>query len=276
MTAVFAALATSRALRLLRAAPLAVAVLVAVEVAVVELQLVVVAAAVAVAAVVRWRQINAHDKPWPYVSNFRLPGEASVTGLILLATSFGGGLLTPVDEVVTLNGVPLVATGQYYKVDPNAAVQPTLGPDNMLHIVVSSKLTKTFRELDLPCAPATMTTSPPAGSSLAGVSALDVSWTPLPPQGPNLAPPFAVPFLEQADKVALFALDLATETIVGNGSGLQVLQGLDPNTESGITVPVIPVNADGYMLELTYASQYILDGNSGGYCIVKNRVFFEN
>jgi len=195
--------------------------------------------------------------PGVYVVDIPGPGEASMIGTYsayLIAAMLSGGKGTPADTVVTVNGAALVhapglAPG-YFKLDPAGPQPAPLGADGFLHIVATSASAKATRQLDLACPARLVETSVPApGTSLAGVTTLEMAWSPFP------ANPAGGP------GVHLRSYDLATGT-----SGSVLSGGAVDLAWTGASLPVVPTASTGYVSELIYSGVYHLDGNSGGVC----------
>jgi hypothetical protein len=153
----------------------------------------------------------------------------------------------------------------WFSVDP-AGPQPPLGADRFLHLVATSRSTKGTRILNLPCpAPVAVTTSPVAGSSLAGVTSLNIAWTPF----PQNVPLFLNGSFLDAPTVLLSSFDLASGAAV-SGIALQYLGQQSLNAT--FTVP--PTTSTGYQVTLTYPGVYVLDGQTGGACGRVQRITF--
>ena len=196
-----------------------------------------------------------------YVLDAPGPGEPSIDGSILVVGS--GHTAAPADTVVTLNGVTLVGSSGTFHV-ATTGPQPSLGADGFLHIVASSASAKQSRALDLACpAPIAITTTPPAGSSLTGVSTLVMAWTTQFPQNVSTV----LNFFDPA-RATLSAYDPATGTL-GAGTGVTLYQPA-PLSVSLATFPT----TTAYRAELRYPGLYLLDGNSGGVCGLAERLPF--
>jgi hypothetical protein len=198
-----------------------------------------------------------------YVLDAPGPGEPSIAGGVLVVGS--GHTAAPADTVVTLNGVVLAGgLGQFHVAATGP--QPSLGPDRTLHLVASSASARQSRALDLACpASITITTTPSAGSSLAGVSTLDMSWATQFPQNA----PSVINFFDPA-QASLYAYDPATGA-VGPGTAVTLYQPA-PLSVSLSTFPT----TTAYRAELRYLGIYLLDGNSGGVCGLAERFAFSN
>jgi hypothetical protein len=195
-----------------------------------------------------------------YVVDMPQPGEASMSGFVLALMS--GSFATPADTVVTVNGVRLIhapgLAAAWFIVDPNGP-QPSVGVDNMLHIVASSVSANTKRQLDLSCpARVVVATSPAPGSSLTGAATLDMAWTAFPQNGSLVT---TGNFGLQPPTATLFSYDIASGTIQGYIGGNWLSQ-----LSTSTSIPVLPTASTGYVAELRYPGLYKLDGNSGGQC----------
>ena len=184
------------------------------------------------------------------------PGEPSMIGpgYMVYAALSGGSRATPVDTVVTINGVALIhfpgLAFPYSTLDPNGP-QPALGSDSFLHVVTSSVSAKASHKLDLACPARVVQTSVPApGLSLAGAATLDMAWSPFPVSSGAGVP-----------QLRLRSYDLVTGT---SGSFLSSAP-LDWSSTSA-SLAVLPSASTGYVSELSYFGVYLLDGNSGGVC----------
>jgi hypothetical protein len=191
-------------------------------------------------------------------------GEASMTGWVL--AMLAGDHSTPADTIVTINGVPLVHSPglapAWFQVDP-AGPQPTVGADGFLHIVASSASTRTLRTLDLACPTNQVTSDPAEGASLAGVSSLNLSWSPL---VQNAA---AVLSFFDGPTASLYSYDVATDQTTG-GIAFQFLD----QTMTSTSLPVTPSGSTGYLAKFRYPGQYLLDGNTGGVCGREARLYY--
>jgi len=203
-----------------------------------------------------------------YVVDMPFPGEASISGWVLARLDTG---FAPADFVVTLNGVPLVAPGGLgsliYVVDPNGP-QPTIGADNMLHIVASSVSQRASRQMDLKCpARAVVATDPGVGSNLGGAGTLDMAWTAL-PQNTNFALiGNYIPF----PTATLYSYDLAT----GAQAGTVSKATLDQSSTS-TSLSVGPSASSGYVAELAYPGVHQITDptDAGGWCGRKQRYIY--
>jgi hypothetical protein len=175
-------------------------------------------------------------------------GEAAIAGLV--------NTVSPLDAIITLNGVPLVPFSQnFFTVNPTGP-QPTLGADGILHLVLSSASAKATRLLDLVCpARLDVTATPAVGSSLAGASAVTLSWSSFPQNTPSV-----INFFDP-NHAQLDAFDPATGAV----EPLSAFVILD-QTKTSVSLPVRAVPSAGHLARLRYAGQYLLDGNSGGVC----------
>jgi hypothetical protein len=204
-----------------------------------------------------------------YLVDLPFPGEATVSGWVLARLSSGS---TPADMVVTINGTPLVhpagLASLIFVVDPNGP-QPSIGADNMLHVVASSASNKASRQMDLQCpARAVVATSPGAGSNLGGAGTLDMAWTAL-PQNTNFA---LIGNYIPNPSATLYSYDLATGTPVG-----AVSQAAGVNQSSTSTsLSVGPSASSGYIAELSYPGVHQITDptDAGGWCGRKQRYVY--
>lgn len=204
-----------------------------------------------------------------YVVDLPFPGEATISGWVLARLSSG---TTPSDMVVTLNGIPLVhppgLASLIFVVDPNGP-QPSIGPDNMLHIVASSASNKASRQMDLPCpARAVVATSPGAGSNLGGAGTLDMAWTAL-PQNTNFA---LIGHYIPYPAATLYSYDLATGAAMGTVS--QAADVTQSSTSTSLSVG--PSASTGYIAELSYPGVHTITDptDAGGWCGRKQRYVY--
>ena len=180
-------------------------------------------------------------------------GEPSISGWVVVSRFFA-------DTVVTMNGVPLMRepypfNGLWWRVDP-AGPQPVVGASGTLTISVSSASGGLSRALTFACAAdAQIDTTPAVGSSLAGRSSLSLSW-----QTDITAHDTAIPVQELA-QASLFGFDPATNTLGAGGSPVYLGAHL-----TGATLPVGIGTSPGWVVDLRWPGQYLLDGNSGGQC----------
>jgi hypothetical protein len=189
-----------------------------------------------------------------FVIDHPVSGEAAMVGMVLV---MAGKSLPPADTVVTLNGVALARvpglTPRYWQVDP-AGPQPAVGADGFLHLAATSSAGN--RTLNLPCpAAADVSADPPAGSSLGGVTSLNLSWT--------------TPLPAYASTEASFGISPPAATLSGYDAGANALGAwVSSQVPSSFSVqlPVSATTSPGYLAELRYPGAYILDGNSGGTC----------
>ena len=199
-----------------------------------------------------------------YVVDQPVPGEASMAGFVLASQSGSGA--TPVDTVVTVNGVALIhkpgAAPPWFIVNPEGP-QPAVGADGFLHVVATSTSARASRVLNLACpVRVVVTTSPPIGSSLTGATALDMAWTLFPQNAALTSGSSGITFGIDVPQAILSNYDVATGTI---GPRLATFQMYDQTTQSA-QLAVQPTASTGYVAELSYPGIYVLDGNSGGYC----------
>ena len=238
-------------------------------VAVVPLAAVAVAAAVAVStwpSSGRWALLSS-NLPMPWET---LPGFQGGSQISLYGTNFQWG--GPPDTVVTINGVQIFGACNGAACPPGPP--PTMEPDNIVHIVESSASLHKSLTLDLPCPVVGLTISPPAGSSLAGLSSVNLLFNPLPdltgtPQ--TLVSQFPV--------ASLSTYDSRTGSSV---SGIST-QGLAYGATSA-SLPILPAtvlsnqlgNANNDMVELSYPGPLVVGPNAEtlGYCVRKIRTLY--
>ena len=202
-----------------------------------------------------------------YLVDLPFPGEANIGGWVLARLSTG---TIPADMVVTINGVPLMHPPELaalvFVVDPNGP-QPSVGADNMLHIVASSASYKASRQLDLQCpARAVVATSPGVGSNLGGAGTLDMAWTALPQNTEfNLIGGY-IPY----PSATLYSYELATGTQKG-----VVSQATLDQISTSTTLAVGPSASTGYLAELAYPGVHKVDEkDAGGWCGRKQRYVY--
>jgi hypothetical protein len=201
-----------------------------------------------------------------FVIDHPAAGEPSISGMVLV---MAGKSYPPADTVVTLDGVQLVRVPglapRYWQVDP-AGPQPALGADGVLHLSATSSAGS--RLLDLAC-PATVsvTATPAAGSSLAGVATLGLSWDALLPAYTSTEASFGI----APPSASLFGYTAGTNTL---GAAVDS-HSIDPSVPS-TTLTVGATASTGYLSEIRYPGVYLLDGNSGGVCGRTVRTAFAN
>jgi hypothetical protein len=202
-----------------------------------------------------------------YLVDQPFPGEASIGGWVLARLSTG---TIPSDIVVTINGTRLIHPPELaalvFVVDPNGP-QPSVGADNMLHIVASSASFKASRQLDLQCpARAVVATNPGVGSNLGAAGSLDMAWTALPQNTEfNLIGGY-IPF----PTATLYSYDLATGASAGT-----VSRNVLDQTLTSTTLAVGPSAATGYVAELAYPGTHkVVEQDAGGWCGRKQRYIY--
>jgi hypothetical protein len=195
-------------------------------------------------------------------------GEPTVQGLVVV--TFGsissGNFIPPAGTVVTLNGVPLLRdpnlNGAYWRVDP-AGPQPVVGSGGRIVLVatatVSGKLEQ--RTLVFPCpGDVAVSTTPPIGGQLVPAA---------PPAAPlhvsttadltlNVGVPAMASIYPQA---TLYGYDPATRALVASGSPQNI-----PPGPVNLNVPVLATSAGAYLMDLRWPGQWVIDGQSGGFC----------
>jgi hypothetical protein len=197
-----------------------------------------------------------------YVNDNPQPGEASITsaaGAYFVYAALSGTHITPVDTIVTLNGVPLMhAPGigfPYFTVDPTGPL-PVPAADGFLHITASSASAQSSRVLNLPCPGLVpVVSNPAAGSSLAGSPTLEFSWGDL----------GAVPgiLFNGPVSIGLMPVDAVTGVPAGIGTGTGLAM-----TDTGVSlaVPALGPAGSAYRATMIVYGNGILDGNTGGIC----------
>lgn len=199
-----------------------------------------------------------------YVVDHPYAGEASMTGWIIV---MAGQSLPPADTVVTINGVALVRVSgviqRYWAVDP-AGPQPAIGADGLMTIkAVSSAGSRT---LTLTCPPvAQVTANPAAGSALTVGGVLSLSWTPGLPTYNSTEASFGI----ASPSATLSGYDPVANALGNYSSQVPLGTGY---TSANLAVNAVP--QPGYVAELKYPGDYLLDGNSGGACGRVVRTFF--
>jgi hypothetical protein len=179
----------------------------------------------------------------------------------------------PGDLVVTVNGVKLVKATDFRASASGAQVK--LGADGMLHVSASSVSANKSVTLDLPCAPLlTLTSTPAAGSSLAGAQSVSVDWSPPSEQMPQnttggigfagwvYSPPTA----------QLDSYDLAANRAAGI-----IDSPLLSQAATGVTLLLRTQSAStGYFVAITYPGQltFVPDLSTFGYCGRSPRLTF--
>jgi hypothetical protein len=196
-------------------------------------------------------------------------GEPTVQGFVVVTLGPVGGVPSlPADIVVTMNGVPLLQdpklNGSFFRVDP-AGPQPSIGTGGQMVLVASATDPTSGkpiqRTLVLPCPsdiPVVATPSP--GSTLTeadvhAVSTSDVNF--------NAGVPIMAQTFPQA---ILFGYDPATRSLFPSGSPNNIVPG-----PIDVTVPVTPTAAPAYLFDLRWPGQFILDGQTGGFCGLAKR-----
>jgi hypothetical protein len=198
-------------------------------------------------------------------------GEAAVQGFVVV--TFGpiraGTFIPPADTVVTMNGVPLLRdpklNGAFFRVDPNGP-QPQIGTGGQMVLVASATDPNSGkpiqRTLVLPCPSDVEVSSTPAiGSSLAGSPSINIT------SPSNITINVNVPIVAQVfPQATLFGYDRATRSLVPSGGPNNIGPG-----PLNVTVPVTPTAGDAYLLDLRWLGQFILDGQTGGFCGLAKR-----
>lgn len=196
-------------------------------------------------------------------------GEPSVQGLVVvtLGPIGTGNFIPPDDTVVTMNGVALLRdpnlNGAYWRVDP-AGPQPVIGSGGRMVIVATGTVLGTVvsRTLVLPCPSDVSVSSDPAvgaaigaGPSVHVTSASDITLNVGIPELANIFP-----------AATLYGYDPSTRSLSPSGSPHLIGPGpLD------LTLPVTATSAPGYLLDLRWPGQWVIDGETGGFCGLAKR-----
>ena len=199
-------------------------------------------------------------------------GEASVQGYVVVtlgSPASGIGFLPPADTVVTINGVPLLRdpnlNGTFFRVDANGP-QPTVGSGGQMVIVASGTDPSTGkaiqRQIVFDCPSDIQVSSTPAiGSSLTTVPSLEIV------SPSNITFNTGVALMASIfPQATLFGYDPGTRSLVPSGSPHNIGPGpLDT------TVPVTATGGGAYLLDLRWPGQFVLDGETGGFCGLAKR-----
>ncbi len=191
-------------------------------------------------------------------------GEPSVQGFVVVTLGHisSGSFIPPPDTVVTMNHVRMLRdpnlNGSFFRIDP-AGPQPVIGSGGRMVIVASATLNGSpiQRTLVLPCPKDIQVTSTPAiGSVITGAPSLRVT------SASDITLNVGIPELSSIfPQVTLFGYDRATRTLAPSGAPIIIAAGpLD------VTVPVTATAADAYLLDLRWPGQWVLDGQTGGFC----------
>jgi hypothetical protein len=208
------------------------------------------------------------------------PGNAasgagsSVTGSVVV--TYTRAALAPAGTTVTVNGTPMHDQGNsFFSVDP-AGPQPVVVPGQPITLVASLPASKGVaaitRTLVLPCpSDIDVTSTPAAGSSLAGLSSVHISSTANLNLNASLGLPNSLPVQilgGQSPRAIMFGYDTTTRAVSGTsgtafsylglGSGLN---GFDSDVSFGT-----PTSGNAYIMRLTWPGTYTIDGQSGGLC----------
>jgi len=200
------------------------------------------------------------------------PGEPTVRGFVSLtlgSPASGTGFLPPADTVLTMNGVPMLRdptlNGTFFRIDPNGP-QPRIGTGGQMVLVATATDPQTGKQIQrslvLPCPTDIQVSSTPAiGSSLAGATSINIT------SPSNITLNVGVPIVASLfPQATLFGYDRATRTFLPSGSPRNI-----PPGPLNITVPVKPTTGDAYLLDLRWLGQFILDGQTGGFCGLAKR-----
>jgi hypothetical protein len=197
-------------------------------------------------------------------------GEPAVQGFVVvtLGPVSGGNFIPPNDTTVTMNGVALLRdpnlNGAYWRVDP-AGPQPQIGSGGRMVLVATATLAGQLeqRTLVLPCpTDVTVTADPvpgaaiaPAGAPVHLTSAADITL--------NVGIPALTGVYPEA---TLYGYDPAARALAPSGAPVLIGPGaLD------VSLPVAATSATDYLLDLRWPGQWIIDGETGGFCGLAKR-----
>jgi hypothetical protein len=199
-------------------------------------------------------------------------GEPSVTGLVVvtLGPVGTGNFIPPADTTVTMNGVPLLRdpnlNGAYWRVDP-AGPQPVVGTGGRMVLVASATIAgaPVERTLVLPCpSDVAVSSSPGAGSALAVGSSVHLS------SASDLTLNPGVPMMaSKYPEVTLYGYDPDTRSLAAAGGPTFL-----PPGPLSVDVAVAPTVAPAYLLDLRWPGQWVIDGETGGFCGLAKRAAF--
>lgn len=196
-------------------------------------------------------------------------GEPAVQGLVVvtLGSVSSGNFIPPDDTVVTLNGVALLRdprlNGAYWRVDP-AGPQPQVGSGGRMVLVatgtVGGKLVE--RTLVLPCpTDVLVATTPPVGSALGAAASLHLA------SPSDLTLNVGIPMMAgKFPQAMLLGYDPATRALSGSGAA-----ALIPPGPLSLDLPVTATGAAQYLVDLRWPGQWIVDGETGGFCGLAKR-----
>lgn len=196
-------------------------------------------------------------------------GEPSVQGFVVV--TFGpvssGNFIPPDGTVVTLNGVPLLRdptlNGAWFRVDP-AGPQPVAGSGGRLVLTatatVSGKLLE--RTLVLPCpADVAVASTPEVGAALAAGGSVRLTSPSDLTLNVGIAPMAGI-----VPTAILWGYDPATRALSASGGP----HGIPPGPLD-LSVPVAATTAPAYLMDLRWPGQWIIDGETGGFCGLAKR-----
>ncbi len=160
----------------------------------------------------------------------------------LTATLVGHGGAPPPDTFASFNGIRLLADGAgRFHLDP-FGVQPTIAPDNQLHLFVSAPSLGSTVNKAVPCpAVAALTTTPAAGSSIGATKTVTLSWGNLNNLG-GLDPRYG-------EVVFMWALDAVTGLPTGTSTNVQIPRVNGALAATGGSIAV-PPSSGGYRVDL--------------------------
>ena len=188
-------------------------------------------------------------------------GEPSVQGFVVVNIDKGP---LPTGAVVTLNGVPLLRdptlNGNFWRVDP-AGNQPTVGSGGRIVLVATATDPKdgkpVQRTLVLPCPDDVAVASTPGiGSAIAVGTPVHITTTVDLTLNIGIAPLTGV-----YPQATLNGYDPATRALVASGSPQNIAPG-----PLNLNVPVLATTAGSYLMDLRWPGQWVIDGETGGFC----------
>ncbi|HEY6808489.1 MAG TPA: hypothetical protein VI160_06845, partial [Gemmatimonadales bacterium] len=199
-------------------------------------------------------------------------GEPMVSGFVVVNLGASGGGLpgdAPQDTVVTMNGVALLRdpklNGNFFRLDP-AGPKPSIGWGGQMVLVATGTDPKDGkhiqRTLVLPCPKDIQVASTPAiGSVITGGPSLHIT------SPSDITLNVGIPELSSIfPQAQLFGYDRATRALAPAGAAVTIAPGpLD------VTVPVTVTSAGAYLLDLRWPGQWVLDGQTGGFCGLAKR-----
>lgn len=195
-------------------------------------------------------------------------GEPAVQGLVVvtLGPVSSGNFIPPNDTVVTMNGVTLLRdpnlNGAYWRVDP-AGPQPRIGSGGRMVLIatgtVGGKLVQ--RSLVLPCPPdVPVSTTPPIGGAVGSATSIHLT------SPSDITLNVGIPALTVFPEATLYGYDPASRALAPSGSPRLIGPG-----PVAIDVPVTSTTAAEYLMDLRWPGQWIIDGETGGFCGLAKR-----